>query len=95
MGGAAVLVVEVVGVFPDVEGEDGFEAVGDGVVGVGVLGDGQFAVGVGLEPNPTGAEQAYAFGFEIGFEGVEGAPLLFNLLSKIPGQAGNDGRSRQ
>ena len=31
MRGAAVLVVEVVGVFPDVEGEEGAKAVGDGV----------------------------------------------------------------
>ena len=40
MGGAAVLVVEVVGVFPDVEGEYWLETVCDGVIGVGVLGDG-------------------------------------------------------
>ena len=39
MGGAAGLVVEVVGVLPDVEGEQGFEAFGDGVVGTGLLGD--------------------------------------------------------
>ena len=39
MGSTAVLVVEVVGVLPDVEGEQGFEAFGDGVVGTGLLGD--------------------------------------------------------
>ena len=39
MGGAAVLVVEIVGVLPDVEGEQGFEAFGDGGVGTGLLGD--------------------------------------------------------
>ena len=52
--GAAVLVVEVVGVFPDVEGEEGAEAVGDGVVGAGVLADGQGAGGIGLEPHQIG-----------------------------------------
>ena len=52
--GAAILVVEVVGVFPDVEGEEGPEAVGDGVVGAGVLADGQGAGGIGLEPDPSG-----------------------------------------
>ena len=39
LGGAAVLEVEVVGVLPDVEGEQGVEAFGEGVAGVGFLGD--------------------------------------------------------
>ena len=76
--GAAVLVVEVVGVFPDVEGEEGAEAVGDGVVGAGVLADGQGAGGIGLEPHPPGPEQADALGDELLLEGFEGAPLGFD-----------------
>ncbi len=56
MGGAAVLVVQVVGVLPDVEGEEGLEAVGNGVVGAGVLGDAQLASGICLKPYPAGAE---------------------------------------
>ena len=79
MRGAAVLVVEVVGVFPDVEGEEGAEAVGDGVVGAGVLADGQGAGGIGLEPDPAGAEEADALGDELFLEGFEGAPLGFDL----------------
>ncbi len=78
MRGAAVLVVEVVGVFPDVEGEEGAEAVGDGVVGAGVLADGQGAGGIGLEPDPAGAEEADALGDELFPEGFEGAPLGFD-----------------
>ena len=77
--GAAVLVVEVVGVFPDVEGEEGAEAMGDGVVGAGVLADGQGAGGIGLEPDPAGAEEADALGDELFLEGLEGAPLGFDL----------------
>ena len=80
--GAAVLVVEVVGVFPDVEGEEGAEAVGDGVVGAGVLADGQGAGGIGLEPHPPGPEQADALGDELLLEGFEGAPLGFELLAE-------------
>lgn len=76
--GAAVLVVEVVGVFPDVEGQEGFEAVGDGVVGAGVLADGQGAGGIGLEPHPAGPEEADALGDELFLEGFEGAPLGFD-----------------
>ena len=82
MGGAAVLVVEVVCVFPDVEGEEGAEAVGDGVVGAGVLADGQGAGGIGLEPDPAGAEEADALGDELFLEGVEGAPLGFDLADQ-------------
>ena len=82
MCSALVLVVEVVGVLPDVEGEEGFEAVGDGVVGVGVLGDAQLPCLVGLEPDPAGAEEANTLRLEVGLEGVEGAPLLDNLLAK-------------
>ena len=92
--GAAVLVVEVVGVFPDVEGEEGPEAsgrpfdrlrdrpMGDGVVGAGVLADGQGAGGIGLEPHPSGPEQADALGDELFLEGFEGAPLGLELLAE-------------
>lgn len=48
VGGTAVLVVKVVGVLPNVEGEDGGEAAGQGVAGAGFLGDGQCAVWGGL-----------------------------------------------
>ena len=82
MSSALVLVVKVVGVLPDVEGEDGAEAVGDGIVGVGVLGDGELAGGGGLEPNPATTEKAYAFGFEVGFERIDTSPLFHYLLSK-------------
>ena len=39
MGGAAVLVVQVVGVLPDVEGQEGLEAAGYGVAGAWLLGN--------------------------------------------------------
>ncbi len=90
--GAAVLVVEVVGVFPDVEGEEGAEAVGDGVVGAGVLADGQGVGGIGLEPDPAGAEEADALGDELFPEGFEGAPLGFDLGLQGAGRAGRAGR---
>ena len=82
MGSALVLVVEIVGVLPDVEGEEGLEAVGDGVVGVRVLGNGEFTRGIGLEPDPAGAKEGNALRFEVGFEGVERAPLFDNLHTK-------------
>ena len=82
MGGAAILVIQIVCVFPDVEGEEGVEAFGDGVVGAGFLGDDQSTVFLCGEPYPAAAEEGDAFGFELGFEGVEGAPLLLDLSGK-------------
>ena len=72
--------------FPDVEGEDGTEAVGDGVAGVGALEDGEGAFFIGGEPDPAGAEKGGAFGFELGFESVEGAPLFLDLSKEIAGR---------
>ncbi len=64
--------------FPDVESEDGAEAVGDGVVGAGVLADGQGAGVIGLEPNPAGAEHKTKSGTPVGapdeLEGLERTP---------------------
>ena len=91
MGGAAVLVVQVVGVLPYVEGEDGGEAAGQGVAGAGLLGDGQCAVRGGGKPYPAAAEQACAFGFEVCLEGVQGAPLKEDLVQEMPGGSGQDG----
>ena len=88
--GTAVLVVEVVGVLPDVEGEEGAEAADDGVRRPGLLRDDEGAVGGGGEPDPAGAEEGDAFGDEVGLEGVEGAPLLDNLFLQMPGRAGHD-----
>ena len=79
MGGTAVLVVEIVGVFPDVEGEQGFEALGDGVVRSGLLGDDQGAVFLCGEPHPAAAEEGDAFGLELGLEGIHTPPLLQDL----------------
>ena len=82
MGSTLVLIVKVVGVLPDVEGQYRSEAVGDGVIGVGVLNDGEGALCVSLEPDPAGAKEGGAFCLELSFEGVEGAPLLDNLSKK-------------
>ena len=79
MGGAAVLVVEVVGVLPDVKGEERFEALGDGVIGAGLLGDDQGAIFLRGEPYPAAAKEGDAFGLELGLEGIHTPPLLQDL----------------
>ena len=72
--------------FPNVKGEDRAEAVGNGVVGAGVLADGQGAGVIDLEPDPAGAEQADALGDELFLEGFNGAPLLLDLVFQRPGR---------
>ena len=79
MGGAAVLVVEVVGVFPHVESQQWFQTPGDGVAGVGFLRDDQGAIFLRGEPYPATAEEGDTFSLELSLESVEGAPLLFDL----------------
>ena len=83
MGGTAVLIVEVVGVLPDIEGEQGLVASGDGVAGIGLLGDVKGAFFIGGEPYPAAAEEGDALGLELGLEGVEGAPLLLDLTEQL------------
>ena len=69
MGGTAVLVVEVVGMLPDVEGQQGLKAADQRVGGAGLLGDDQRAVFRCREPDLAGAEKPGAFGNELGLEG--------------------------
>src|SRR4029077_204047 len=64
--GAAVVVLEVVGVLPDVVAEDGIEALRDGVVLVGSAGDQDFALGIAGQPDPSAAELFYAGVVELG-----------------------------
>ena len=88
MGGAAVLVVQVVGVLPDVEGEDGLQASDDGVGGAGLLGDGERAVRRRRKPYPAGAEEPGALGDELVLECVQATPLLHDLLRQGGFRAG-------
>ena len=86
MRSATILIVQIIRVFPNVEGEEGLEAVGNRIVSTRILTNAQFAGFVGLEPDPAAAEEGGAFGFEFGFEGVEGTPLGFDLLFEIAGR---------
>ena len=47
MRSTAVLVIKIVGVLPDVEGEERLEALRHGIAGVGLLGDDEGAILVG------------------------------------------------
>ena len=76
MVGTAILIIEIVGMLPNIKGKEGAEAAGDGVAGARFLRDHQCAVRSGGQPDPAGAEKADAFRYELGFEGVDASPLF-------------------
>ena len=86
MRSTAVLVVEVVGVLPDIKRQQRLETLGDWIVRAGLLSYDEGAVGGGGEPDPAGAEEGDAFGDEVGLEGVDTSPLLLDLGLQMPGR---------
>ena len=85
MGGTAILIIKVVGVFPDIEGQKGCQTFYYRVGGVGLLSDCQLSVLVGGQPYPARTEQACAFRLKFGFEGVKASPLFVYLCGKGSG----------
>jgi len=77
---AAVLVVEVVGVLPDIDGEDGNNAIDDRAVTVVGADDLELAgVGIPDEPDPTRAEVSCTVLDELFNESVIAAEILNDL----------------
>ena len=46
MVGTSVLEIEIVGVFPHIEGEQGLQTAAYGIAGIDLLGDHQLALGI-------------------------------------------------
>ena len=59
MGGTAVLVVEIIRMFPHIHCQQRLETFGDRVIGVRFLRDNEFAILVGREPHPTCSSSAW------------------------------------
>src|ERR1700747_3361681 len=71
--GTAVVVLEVIGVLPDVVAENREQALGDGVVLVGSGDDLNVAVGFARQPDPAAAELLSAGVVEFGLKILEAA----------------------
>ena len=80
---ATVLVVEVVGVLPDIQAKDWFVSEHDGGVLVGGGADMEFAFGVEAEPRPAGAEAGGGLVGELFFEALEGAEGGIDALGEF------------
>lgn len=92
MRSPAVLVIQIIGVLPNVESQQGLKIPGqagndasDGITSVRLLGNDECAIRLCGEPNPAAAEQSNTFGLEFCFEGVDIPPLFNNLGKKMPG----------
>lgn len=75
MVGTAVLIVQIIGMLPYVEGEQGREARTERIAAVGFLCDVQFTFLVGREPGPSGSEEAGGGCRELFLEVVEAAEV--------------------
>ena len=80
--GATVLVVEVVGVLPNIDGEDGLEAVSEGSISIVCADDLELLVLVESEPSPTGTEVGSSGLLELLTESGEGAEVAVNGLTE-------------
>lgn len=86
--GAAVLVFEVVSVFPDIAAQNRMPRffVHERVILIGRRADFQLAIWVDEQPNPSAAEPSHAGGFEFSFEGVKAAKSRLNIFSQGAGR---------
>jgi hypothetical protein len=80
--GAAVLVVEVIGMFPHVDAEDGSETIRERRVLIGG-GDNSESTALFDEPSPTGAEASGGRLGEFIFEGVKGIEGSIDCLGEV------------
>ncbi len=82
---AAILVVEVVGVLPDINAKDGFVAVHQGAVLVGGGYDGERTAAIHNQPCPAAAETRGTRFFHRLFEAVQGAEGVVDRGSESTG----------
>lgn len=90
--GPAVLVIEVVGMFPDIETEDGNAGTsGDGIAHLGIIligggANGDRAIRFDDQPCPAGAKSAGGGGGKLFFEFVEAAEGGLDLIGEGTGR---------
>src|SRR5690348_12202251 len=82
---AAVLVLQVVGVLPDVDAQQWPAALRQGRILVGRAGDDQLAVG-GDQPRPAAAEPLHGVVLELGLERVEAAEVALDGVAERAGR---------
>ena len=87
VGGSGVAVVNVVGVFPDIDGQKRLVAVGKGVSGIGSIEDRDLSSLFG-KPGPSWSEVGQCLGWEVLDEVVNVSPLALNKLLELSSRLG-------
>src|SRR6516164_8850795 len=82
---AAIAIINVIGMLPDIDAEDGRGAMHQWILAIGGLGDFELAV-LHRQPGPARTELTGAGGGEIGLEFFETAEVLVDLLFKAARQ---------
>ena len=75
MVGTTGLIIEVVGMLPNIKGQQGLQAALNGIGGIRLLRDDEFAILVGREPHPAGTEERCAFLLKLLLESLERAEV--------------------
>ena len=83
VGGSGVAVVNIVGVFPDINGQEGLVAVGEGVSSVGSIEDGDISTLFG-KPGPPRPEVAQSLRREVLDKVINAPPLALNQFLELP-----------
>ena len=82
MSSATVLIVQVIGMLPDVEGQQRLQTLHHRIRRPWLLRDYQVAISISRQPYPARAEQSYALSLKLSFESLHTTPLLLYLCSK-------------
>ena len=86
MGGTTVLVVQVVGVFPNVKSKKWFQTFCQRISGILLLGDKEFTALIGREPHPAAPEKPHAFSLKLRLEVFHAVPLPLYLPENTTGR---------
>ena len=89
--GSGVAVVDVVGVLPDVNGQQGIVAIGQGISGIGGIENGDFLALLG-QPGPSRAEIGQSLSWKFFDEVVDAAPFADDQVLQLAGGFGLVGR---
>ncbi len=73
---SAILIFEVVGVFPEIKTDDGGEILGERIILIRSGNNFEVILGIGDEPGPARTEENGSFGSELLFKIVDGAKML-------------------
>lgn len=82
VGSSGIAIVNVVGVFPDIDSQKRLVAIGKGISSIGSIEDRDLSTLFG-EPGPSWAEVGQCLGWEVLDEVVNASPLAVNKLLEL------------